>query len=93
VGADADITIYADLDDKEEMFSHPRYVLKGGEVVVVDGQIMTELRGRTLFVAPSYDPGIEAHIRQHFRENYTISFDNYPISQEHFPHREMIRCP
>lgn len=93
MGADADITIYADLDDKEEMFTHPRYVLKGGEVVVVDGQIMRELQGKTLCVAPSYDPGIEAHIRQHFRENYTISFDNYSIIREHFPHREIIRCP
>jgi formylmethanofuran dehydrogenase subunit A len=93
VGADADITIYADHDDKEEMFAQPRYVLKGGEVVVVDGQIMREVKGKTLYVAPAYDPGIEAHIQQHFRENYTVSFDNYPISREHFPHREMIHCP
>ena len=93
VGADADITIYADQDDKEEMFAQPRYVLKGGEVVVVDGQIMREVKGKTLYVAPAYDPGIEAQIQQYFRENYPVSFDNYPISRDHFPHRGMIHCP
>ena len=92
VGADADITIYADLEDKEEMFARPRYVVKNGVVVVVDGRVVCERRGRTLYVAPQYDPGIEAHIRAHFRRNYTISFDNYPIHAEHFPYREMILC-
>lgn len=92
VGADADITIYADLSDREEMFAHPRYVVKGGEVVVMDGRIVCERPAKTLYVAPSFDSGIEAHIRQHFRENYTVAFDNYAILAEHFPNREMIRC-
>ncbi|HET89658.1 MAG TPA: formylmethanofuran dehydrogenase subunit A, partial [Chloroflexi bacterium] len=34
VGADADVTVYPALDDPEAMFAHPRYVLKGGEIVV-----------------------------------------------------------
>ena len=92
IGADADITVYADLDDKEEMFSCPRYVVKNGVVVVINGRVVCERRGRTLYVAPPYDPGIEADIREHFRKNYTISFENYPIHAEHFPSREMILC-
>lgn len=92
VGADADIAIYAEHNDKEVMFARPRYVLKGGEVVVIDGQIVREVKGRTLFVAPYCDPTIEAHVREHFRDNYTISFDNFPIKTDHFPHREMIHC-
>ncbi len=92
VGADADVTIYARLDDKEEMFARPRYVLKGGEVVVRDGQVVRELPGRTLYVAPPYDPGIEADLRAHFEECYTISFDNYPVALEYLPHGQMVPC-
>jgi formylmethanofuran dehydrogenase subunit A len=92
VGADADITIYANLEDKEEMFARPRYVVKDGVIVVADGRVVCDRPGRTLYVAPPYDPGTEAHIRAHFSKNYTISFDNYPIRAEHFPYREMILC-
>jgi formylmethanofuran dehydrogenase subunit A len=92
VGADADVTLYAPRDDKEEMFAHPRYVLKDGEVVVRDGQIVRECSGRTLYVTPPYDPGIEADLRAHFEDCYTISFDNYPVAPEYLPHCEVIPC-
>jgi formylmethanofuran dehydrogenase subunit A len=91
-GADADVAIYVPQDDKEEMFARPRYVLKGGEIVVRDGQIVRECQGRTLYVNPSYDPGIEADLRAHFEECYTISFDNYPVAPEYLPHGKVIPC-
>jgi len=92
VGADADVTIYAKLDDPEEMFAHPRYVLKDGEVVVRDGRLVRERPGRTLYVTPPYDAGIEADLRTHFEECYTISFDNYPVAAEYLPHCEVVPC-
>lgn len=92
VGADADITIYADLDDREEMFARPRYVLKDGEIVARDGQIVCEKPGRTFYVAPTYDPKIEKEIRAHFQESYTVSFDNYPISPDQLPLAKMVPC-
>jgi len=92
VGADADVTIYAPLDDKEEMFARPCYVLKDGEVVVRDGRLVRECPGRTLYVTPPYDPGIEADLRAHFEACYTISFDNYPVAPEYLPHSEVIPC-
>ncbi len=92
VGADADVTIYANLDDKEEMFAHPRYVLKDGEVIVRDGQLVRERPGRTLYVAPSYDSGIEADVRSHFERTYTIAFENYPVQDEYLPYCEVVPC-
>jgi len=92
IGADADITIYGNLDDKEEMFAHPRYVLKDGVVVVRDGRIVHEKPGRTLFVAPQYDAKIEGEIQSYFRESYTISFENYPIPLEDLSNLEMVPC-
>lgn len=92
LGSDADITIYANQDDKAKMFARPQYVLKDGEIVVRDGHTVCERPGRTLYVAPPYDPKIETDIRSHFQESYTIAFENYPISADHLAHSEMIPC-
>ena len=45
VGADADITIYDDRADREEMFAAPRYVIKDGHAVVEDGELRETGRG------------------------------------------------
>jgi formylmethanofuran dehydrogenase subunit A len=74
------------------MFARPKFVIKDGVVVARDGQIVCERPGRTLYVAPPYDPKIEEEIRAHFRESYTVSFDNYAISPEHLPCGEMVPC-
>ena len=92
VGADADVTIYRDLDDREEMFAHPAYVLKDGEVVVRDGQLVKERPGRTFYVAPEYDRAIESDLRKHFEDTYTVSFDNYPVVEAYLPRGEVVPC-
>jgi formylmethanofuran dehydrogenase subunit A len=83
-GADADITLYDKNEDKEKMFSCPRYVIKEGEVLVEDGHIRREVFGRTLFVSPPYDRAVEKDIREFFRKYYTVEFENYPVQLEHY---------
>jgi formylmethanofuran dehydrogenase subunit A len=83
-GADADITIYDKNENKETMFASPRYVIKEGQVIVEDGHIRRETFGRTLFIAPGYDPDIEKDIRKFFEQYYTIEFENYPVQLEHY---------
>src|SRR5581483_5785441 len=39
VGADADVAIYNDKPGDRFMFEYPRYVIKGGEIVVEEGDI------------------------------------------------------
>jgi formylmethanofuran dehydrogenase subunit A len=92
VGADADVTIYTPLDDREKMFARPRYVLKDGEIVVRDGKLVRERPGRTLYVEPPYDPAIETDLRAYFEEYYTMSFDNYPVSSEYLVNSEVVPC-
>src|SRR5205807_4382552 len=58
VGADADVTIYTPGADRRAMFELPRYVFKGGELVVEQGEIRQDLYGKTLHVAPGYDEGV-----------------------------------
>jgi formylmethanofuran dehydrogenase subunit A len=80
-GADADVTIYDDLADREEMFATPRYVIKGGRVVVRDGELVEALTGDLLRVATTHDPAVEDVLRAKFEEHYTVQFDNYPVRE------------
>ena len=90
VGADADITIYMEHEDKEEMFSTPRYVLKDGRIIIEDGEFRTDYEGRVLHVAPDYDPKVEEVIRPFFEDYYTIQFDNYPVGEQYLHKHEVV---
>jgi formylmethanofuran dehydrogenase subunit A len=80
-GADADVTIYDDRADREEMFATPRYVIKGGRVVVRDGELVEALAGDLLRVAAPYDPAVEEVLRARFEERYTVQFESYPVRE------------
>ena len=89
-GADADITLYAEQDDKEEMFRVPRYVIKDGQVIIEDGEFRADHEGRLLHVAPGFDPGIEKTLRPFFDDYYTIQFDNYAVGEEYLHEHQVI---
>lgn len=90
VGADGDITVYMECDDKEEMFTTPRYVFKDGQMIIEDGEFRTDHEGRVLHVAPDYDPKIEQVIRPFFEDYYTIQFDNYPVSESYLHEHQVV---
>ncbi len=90
VGADADITIYEDLEDKERMFASPRYVIKAGELVIEDHEFRADHEGRILHVAPPYDPQIEEVIRPFFESFYSIRFNNYAVDERYLGHHEVV---
>jgi formylmethanofuran dehydrogenase subunit A len=81
VGADADVTVYHDREDREEMFSTPRYVIKGGRVVVEDGELREVPRGELLRVAVEHDPEIERTLEPLFDERYSVRFSSYPVRE------------
>ena len=80
-GADADVTVNDERADREEMFATPRYVIKGGRVVVRDGELVEAPAGGLLRVAAPYDPAVEDVLRAQFEERYTVQFDNYPVRE------------
>jgi formylmethanofuran dehydrogenase subunit A len=92
VGADADVVIFNENKDVAKMFSYPRYVLKGGEVVVEEGEIRHVVEGRGLLVQPTFDPKVEDYIRPLFQQYYTMSFDNYPVEMERIEKPEVLPC-
>lgn len=90
VGADADITLYEEDDDKEKMFAAPRYVIKDGELIVEDHEFRDDHGGRVLHVAPAYDAKIEQVIEPFFEDYYTIRFANYAVDDRYLSHHQVI---
>ena len=90
VGADADITIYEEQEDKEQMFNAPRYVIKDGELIIEDHEFRADHEGRLLHTAPDYDTGIVETLRPFFDSYYSIEFDNYAVSDRYLHHHQVI---
>jgi formylmethanofuran dehydrogenase subunit A len=78
-GADADVTVYSRNTDLAQMFAAPRYVVKGGTLVVEEGQLRRAPAGRRIHVRPGYDDALLPDLRRHFEAYSTVSFDNYPV--------------
>jgi formylmethanofuran dehydrogenase subunit A len=92
VGSDADLVIYNADADVARMFGHARYVIKGGEIVIEDGEIRETPQGREFLVQPACDPDTDAFIRPLFEDCYTMSFENYPVEFERIEHAELRDC-
>ena len=79
VGAEADVSTYVPDADRARMFATPRYVIKGGALVVEEGQLRRAPAGRRLHVRPEYDPAVKRDLRRFFDRYATVSFENYPV--------------
>lgn len=92
VGSDGDLVIYEEDGDVVRMFSHPRYVVKAGQIVLADGDIRETPPGREFLIRPTYDPTTDDFIRPLFEDCYTMSFDNYAVELERIEHAELREC-
>ena len=72
------------------LFTYPRYVLKGGEVIVEEGELRGLTEGREFIFRPEFDPQIEEFLRPLFQKVYTISFENYPVEIERLRHADIV---
>ena len=79
VGADADVTVYHDRADREEMFATPRYVFKAGELVVEDGELRSAGDGTLLSAGAAFDGDVAGALEPLFGDRYTVRFDHYPV--------------
>jgi formylmethanofuran dehydrogenase subunit A len=90
IGADADITLYEEHEDKERMFGAPRHVIKDGQLVIEDHEFRAHHEGRVLHVAPDYDPAIAEVIRPFFEDYYSIRFNNYAVDDAYLGRHERV---
>jgi formylmethanofuran dehydrogenase subunit A len=79
IGADADVTIYHDRADREEMFATPRYVIKGGELAVEEGELRRSDDGLVLSSHAAFDPEVSRVLEPLFARRYTVAFEHYPV--------------
>ena len=98
VGADADLAIY-DIDptgwrpskyrELEKAFAKAAYTIKGGQVVVKDGEVTATPMGVTHWVDAKIPDAIEEDLMKDlekaFKQYYTVSLRNYPVEDEYLP--------
>jgi formylmethanofuran dehydrogenase subunit A len=95
VGADADIAIYnvnPEQTDPSRKYKRVRkalkkaaYTIKGGKVVVKDGEVMQHVDGATMWldVQVSEQVKISEEMKRRFREYWTVEYENYPVSEDY----------
>ncbi|MCP3661733.1 MAG: formylmethanofuran dehydrogenase subunit A [Gammaproteobacteria bacterium] len=81
-GAVADIAVYHQNTDPEQMFERPMLVFKRGEVVVEEGRITRPVTGATQVVRPDYDRSIEKRLSKWFESYHSIKLQNFRISDD-----------
>jgi formylmethanofuran dehydrogenase subunit A len=81
-GALADVAVYHDLEDRAAMFRRAHIVLKNGELVVRDGEVVREIAGKTLHVAPAYDQAIDRRLDRYYESLYGVPRRLFVVPQE-----------
>ncbi|MBS7648687.1 MAG: formylmethanofuran dehydrogenase subunit A [Candidatus Bathyarchaeia archaeon] len=94
INADADIAIY-DINPKKidpstnykiirKAFSKAAYTIKGGKIVVKNGEVVKVANGMTYWI--KFEPSLSTNsidLKRKFREYWTVEFDNYFIPEEY----------
>ena len=102
-GADGDVSVY-DLDPTkwrpsmypqiEKAFGSAAYTVKGGEVVVKDGEVVAVPSGTTFWVDAKIPDSVEEDLMRGLREDfgkyYTVSLRNYPVEDAYLPQHRPI---
>jgi formylmethanofuran dehydrogenase subunit A len=104
VGADGDVAIY-DISPEERdaakiqrAFLNTKYTIKGGQVVVKNGEVVAAPEGRTFFVEPEFEDDaiykeMLADLETKFKEYYSVTMRNYPVQDAYVPHPYVIKAP
>jgi formylmethanofuran dehydrogenase subunit A len=86
-GAAADIAVYREDKNREDMFRTPSYVFKDGVQVARNGHITALPTGGVHFIEPGFDTAIEKTLRRHWQDHGSVDFKQVAISQD-----ELCRC-
>jgi formylmethanofuran dehydrogenase subunit A len=103
LGAEGDVAIY-DLDptqwrpskykELEKALSRAAYTIKGGEIVVKDGEVVSTPHGTTAWVDAKIPEEAEVELMEdlesEFKRYYTISLANYPVQGEYLPKQNRV---
>ncbi len=100
-GAIADIAIYKLNPEKytgaeiEKAFSLAVYTIKDGQVVVKNGEITATPSGTTISaegqVKDSSTEAMLEDVKAHWRDHYSINFNNYGVEEAYVPKLKVIK--
>ena len=91
IGADADVSVYAfDAENIEKSFKKAKYTIKDGNIVVKDGEIVTDYMGRTYCLDLKAE--LSAEEKEIFSKYYTVQFANYAVEDAYLPKKEVVPC-
>ena len=96
IGADADIAIYREHDNRERMFEKPTHVFKNGELVVQNGKIKKHITGGTHVVRSDYQRSIKKTVDDYYKRYMTVSKDRIKVSDDEIRdhgHGELVIHP
>ena len=82
IGANANITVYNEEKDKEEMFEKPFMVIKDGKVIVKNGKIQKVFNGKFYIAETDFDPGIEKEINYYFDKYMGRKMNSFKIQNQ-----------
>jgi formylmethanofuran dehydrogenase subunit A len=98
IGADGDVSVYhidptmwrpSMYKDLEKSLARAAYTIKGGEIVVKDGEVVATPLGSTFWVDSKIPEQLEneviKEIEADFANYYTVNFRNYPVEDEYLP--------
>lgn len=81
-GAAADITVYREQGNPEEMFSRPALVFKDGRLIVRDGEVIEVVHGITHVVRPEFDTGIERDLADWYQRYASYAVENIRVTDD-----------
>lgn len=81
VGAAADIAVYKEHSDRQQMFAAPAYVFKNGAEIARDGLLHASPRSVTHIVRPAYDRAIEKQVKAFYDDHMTTGFSHFALSE------------
>ncbi|PKL69912.1 MAG: formylmethanofuran dehydrogenase subunit A [Methanomicrobiales archaeon HGW-Methanomicrobiales-1] len=99
-GMSADVSVFnlnyknmpSDPDMIEKAFQRAACFIKSGEVVVMDGEVVSNGHKKTVWVNVNMpeNPQVMRDITQSFTKDYTVQLENYPVKDYLAPHPFVI---
>ena len=84
-GARADVAVYRDDPDRTAMFARAKLVLKDGETIVEDGEVVAWRSGRTLELAVESDKAMVARSETYLQDRFGTGLKSFAVPDEAFP--------
>ncbi len=89
-GAKADIAVYTDDTDRTKMFAAAKLVLKDGQPIVEDGEIVAWTTGRTLELDVEGDAGMAKRSDAYLQDRFGQGLDSFAVPDAAFPETKIF---